>query len=279
MSIVKELTHGHFARGLRFFNRSRTRWSSSPRGEVYHVNECITPFCEGPVTIAHSAAKKGDRPLVCVPCGVRHTYVQDPMPELLEIMDELERNVFWRPSPKLSLEKRIYRIAEGALALKGLKYLGQTSSGSLPDRVRHLMEAILGRLEDRYNVDDTKARVPERIKTLNRTPSNKTRRSSKPIRIAKSMAKILTMCISSNNCSVIRVTTCQNVPLSNAWPKRSTSSKKTFSLGPTRPFVVRDGPRSRSARPSPLIPRANQESSCPISRNSSNKTCRRVWMK
>ena len=38
-----------------------------PEGEVYHINERVTPFCEGPVAIALTASKKADRPVACIP--------------------------------------------------------------------------------------------------------------------------------------------------------------------------------------------------------------------
>lgn len=137
-----------------------------PEGEVYHINERVTPFREGPATIVHTAARKGKRPIVCVPCGITYYYVEDPTPELNQLMDELERELFWRPRPDLTLDKRIYRIAEGALALKELEYLGQTCAGPLPDRIANLMESILSRMEDRYGSNAKQASVPERVKAL-----------------------------------------------------------------------------------------------------------------
>lgn len=137
-----------------------------PEGEVYHLNERITPFREGAAAMALSAAKKADRPVVCVPCAVRYSYLEDPTPGLCRVMDRLERDLFWRPRPDLTLAERIHRVAEGALALKELEYLGRTSSGPLPERVRRLSETILARLEDRDSLDAGDTTVPERVKRL-----------------------------------------------------------------------------------------------------------------
>lgn len=137
-----------------------------PEGEVYHINERVTPFREGPATIALSAAKRADRPVVCVPCGIRYHYLEDPTPGLHRLMDELEQAMFWRPTPDRPLADRIYRLAEAALALKELEYLGCTSSGTIPDRIAALSDVILNRIEERLGVECRDATIPERVKTL-----------------------------------------------------------------------------------------------------------------
>jgi 1-acyl-sn-glycerol-3-phosphate acyltransferase len=137
-----------------------------PEGEVYHRGERITPFREGPATLALLAARKDKRPIVCIPCAIRYQYLSDPMPDLLSLMDKLERAIFWRPCPELPLPQRIYRFAEGALALKEIEFYGRTSSGPLPQRLAELVEFILQRLETRYKLTASAATVPERIKNL-----------------------------------------------------------------------------------------------------------------
>ena len=137
-----------------------------PEGEVYHINERVTPFREGPATIAILAAKRAKRPIVCIPCGIRYYYVEDPTSELHSVMERLEQEMFWRPSPQLPLERRIYRLAEGLLALKELEYLDCTCSGALPDRVALLSDSILTQIEERHRIDSPSATIPERVKSL-----------------------------------------------------------------------------------------------------------------
>ena len=139
-----------------------------PEGEVYHVNERITPFREGPAAIALLAARKASRPVVCVPCAMRYHYVEDPEPALLKVMDELERAILWRPRPDLPLPERIYRFAEGMLALKEIEFLGHTRSGSVPDRIGGLIEFLVGRIEARHGLDPGGDTIPERVKALRR---------------------------------------------------------------------------------------------------------------
>lgn len=137
-----------------------------PEGEVYHLNERVTPFREGPATIALSAARRSERPLVCIPCGLRYFYVEDPTAELLELMNWLEESLFWRPRPDLPLPERIYRVGEGILALKELEYLGHTKKGSIPERVKSLSDDILRPLESKYSLGSKEGPTPERVKAV-----------------------------------------------------------------------------------------------------------------
>jgi len=137
-----------------------------PEGEVYHVNERITPFREGPAAMAILAARKGDRPVVCIPAAIRYYYLDDPAQELLRLMDDLERAILWRPRPDLTLPERIYHFAEGALALKEIEFLGRPSPGPVRQRVADLIHFILDHLEARHRLEGSRATVPERVKTL-----------------------------------------------------------------------------------------------------------------
>jgi len=139
-----------------------------PEGEVYHINSRITPFREGPAAIALLAARKGSRPIVCVPCAMRFIYTEDPTPKLEELMGRLEEELFWRPRPDLTLRQRVYHLAEGVLALKEVEFLGETCKGRVPERIANLIEFIMGRIEARYELDLSGATVPERVKALRR---------------------------------------------------------------------------------------------------------------
>ena len=137
-----------------------------PEGEVYHINERVTPFREGPAAMALSASKKADRPIVCVPCGIRYKYIEDPTPELLLLMDKLENHIDWRSRSDEPLPQRIYRLAQAVLALKEIEYLGHTQNMELSERVTALSVAILKQWEESYQVDPKQHTIPERVKAL-----------------------------------------------------------------------------------------------------------------
>jgi 1-acyl-sn-glycerol-3-phosphate acyltransferase len=137
-----------------------------PEGEVYHVNDRITPFREGNAAIALAAAKRAQRPVVCVPAAIKYQYVEDPTPELQQLMTRLEERILWRPRPDLSLRERVERFAEGLQRLRELEHFGQAQTGSLAERNAALTDVLLERVESRYGRLDRNISVPERVKTL-----------------------------------------------------------------------------------------------------------------
>jgi 1-acyl-sn-glycerol-3-phosphate acyltransferase len=139
-----------------------------PEGDIYHNNDRVTPFRDGAAAIAMSAAKKAERPIVCVPCALKCFYIDDPTPQLQELMTRLEEAIHWRPRPELPLHDRIYRLAEGMLVLKEMEYLGQPQVGSVKDRTQKLIESLLSRLEARHKVPNRGGIVPERVKEVRR---------------------------------------------------------------------------------------------------------------
>ena len=135
-----------------------------PEGEVYHCNERVTPFREGPAAMAVMAARKADRDVVIVPCGLRYYYVEDPLPELLKLMDDVEAALFWRPTRERPIAERLYRVADGMLGLKELEFLGAARQGPVPERIGFLADGVLKRVEAKYGILSEGKTIPERIK-------------------------------------------------------------------------------------------------------------------
>jgi 1-acyl-sn-glycerol-3-phosphate acyltransferase len=134
-------------------------------GDVYHTTDRVTPFREGAAAIAISAAKKADRPIYIIPCGIKFWYLDDPTEEMLAMVGELENRLYLRPDASRSLRDRIHRVAEAALALKELDYLGHTREGLLRERVEFLLKSLLARLETQQQLKP-KGGLPERAKAV-----------------------------------------------------------------------------------------------------------------
>ena len=139
-----------------------------PEGEIYHCNDRVTPFREGAAAIAVTAARKSDRPIVCIPCAIKYRYLEDPTDSLLETMGQLEESIFWRRQLQDPLEKRIYRFAEVLLAVKELEYFQETRTGRLPDRIKAFGDYLLEQVENRHGIDSKSHSIPERVKTARR---------------------------------------------------------------------------------------------------------------
>lgn len=137
-----------------------------PEGDIYHVSDRVTPFREGAAAIALAAAKRAERPLAVVPCGIKFWYIDDPTRELEALMLRLEETLYLRPQRQLPLWERIYRFAEALMALKELDYLGHTQAGALKDRIALLSNAVLAKLENERGLSAGEQTIPERVKTL-----------------------------------------------------------------------------------------------------------------
>lgn len=159
---------GAFKRSVEILRSHPCPLAIFPEGDIYHTNDRVMPFREGAAAIALSAAKRADRPIVAIPAALRSSYIDDPMPGLLELMSRLEQAVHWRPRPDMPLTDRIYRFAEGLLALKELEYLGQPQSGMVPQRTRSLANRILEEKEQRFGLKPQSDAIPERVKELRR---------------------------------------------------------------------------------------------------------------
>ena len=141
-----------------------------PEGDVYHLNDKVTPLREGAATIAYTAARKRKRnnknPLLIVPCAIKYYYLDDPTPELVELMARLEKQIYWRPQVDKPLIDRIYRYSEAMIALKEFEYLQVLGDGSLSQRIDHLSKYILKQMEQRRISKVSESTIPERVKHL-----------------------------------------------------------------------------------------------------------------
>ena len=137
-----------------------------PEGDIYHITDRVTPFREGAAAVAIAAARKSDRPISIVPCGIKFWYEEDPTEALHALMSQLDTRLFLRPKPNTPLRDRIYRFAEALLSLKEIEYLGTTQAGVLSDRIRNLAHSILVDMERRHALEHVSAQIPERVKNL-----------------------------------------------------------------------------------------------------------------
>jgi 1-acyl-sn-glycerol-3-phosphate acyltransferase len=143
-----------------------------PEGEIYHLNERLTPLREGVAFIAASAqrelAKSGSKASVwLLPVAIRYHFIDSVMPALTHAMTQLEQRVLLTPKPDAPLHERIIRFGEVALTIKEKDYFGREGSGDLPTRLSNLSRHVLSRREQTHlgktNDDDL---IPVRVKLL-----------------------------------------------------------------------------------------------------------------
>jgi 1-acyl-sn-glycerol-3-phosphate acyltransferase len=160
-----------FRKAVETLSRSSSPLVVFPEGEVYHLNDWVTPFREGVSMIAAAAVRQSGRPVACVPCALKYFYTHNPAADLLPVIQQIERKLEVKPDKGATLAWRVERLQEKTLACRERQYgLGSdragTPDGNLEDRRDRLIESILLRLETKYAAARDHLAVPERVKQL-----------------------------------------------------------------------------------------------------------------
>ena len=140
-----------------------------PEGEIYHLNEKLTPLNEGAATIMLKTVKrlekeKKNRGCYIVPTAMRYTYVGDISQTFSESMDKLEKHLQWKPQRHLDIVERIYQFGEALLSVKEKEVLKTVLDGSLPERLNECREIIIAEIELKYFSNVGEGTHPERIR-------------------------------------------------------------------------------------------------------------------
>jgi 1-acyl-sn-glycerol-3-phosphate acyltransferase len=162
-----------FQAGLDVLVRARNPLVVFPEGEIYFLGDRLTPLREGAAALALAAIRKMDaaRTVWVVPAAIKYRFLDghDPIPELTRLMETLEARFTWWDPGNRPLVERLYRYAEGMLALKELEYLDAPQPGPLKERITRLKFSILDEMEDRRLGRRSDEPVPFRVKELRRT--------------------------------------------------------------------------------------------------------------
>lgn len=142
-----------------------------PEGEIYHLNEMLTPLNEGAATIALRTARRpgdgsGGRRVMVVPTGIRYRYEEDVRPAFGPALDRLEAYLHWPPRRHEGVVERLYRFGEAILGLREMQWLGHTLGGPLPERVGEFRERLIRGVEDALGKPAGTAAHPERVRRL-----------------------------------------------------------------------------------------------------------------
>jgi 1-acyl-sn-glycerol-3-phosphate acyltransferase len=148
-----------------------------PEGEVYRLNERLTPLLEGVAFIALSAQREltetaPDAHIWVVPTAIRYSYLEDIRPQLEAALDRLEMRLLWKSRPGAPLPERILRFGEVLLTIKEKEKLGRSceADGDLPARIRQFISLLLEQLETAHLGRSPAAEtIPLRVKAVRRS--------------------------------------------------------------------------------------------------------------
>jgi 1-acyl-sn-glycerol-3-phosphate acyltransferase len=139
-----------------------------PEGDVYHTNDRVTPFRDGAAAMALMAARKTERKVVVIPTAIKRWYLEDPTPSMMRTLELLEQRLLWRPRSDAPMLERIFKIADGILALKEIERFSAARQGPLPERISFLADAIIDSAESRLGIPPGQGMLPERVKEVRR---------------------------------------------------------------------------------------------------------------
>lgn len=147
-----------------------------PEGEIYRLNDRLTPLLDGVAFMALSAQRDlaktaAGRRVWIVPAAIRYRYVDDIRPRLEAVVERLEGRFALSPRHGASLNERILRYGEMLLTIKEKEKLGHSceAEGDLPTRIARLVEKLLSRQERAYLKQSPSGEtVALRVKALRR---------------------------------------------------------------------------------------------------------------
>jgi Acyltransferase len=148
-----------------------------PEGEIYYLNDRLTPLLEGVAFMALMAQRELEKskPAARVwlaPAAIRFRYVEDVSRPMETLLARMEQRFLLKPPAGAALHERVLRLGEMLLTLKEKEKLGQSreGEGDLAARLRFFIETLLQRLERDWLAKSPAAEtVPLRIKAVRRS--------------------------------------------------------------------------------------------------------------
>jgi 1-acyl-sn-glycerol-3-phosphate acyltransferase len=142
-----------------------------PEGFVTRNNDRLFNLMDGVAFLARSAAKqRAVSPrrgkVVVHPVFVRYFFEGDLAATIAPVLHKIEARLSWRPQIHLPLRDRIVKTGHALLALKEIEYLGTSQSGSVTERLPHLLEHLLAPLEQEWTAGRREPDPMTRIKRL-----------------------------------------------------------------------------------------------------------------
>ena len=142
-----------------------------PEGVISRTNDHVNHLMDGTVFIARNAAKQraadgGSGKVVIHPTAIRYFFEGDLEKALTRALEKIEHRLSWRPQSHLDLTARIVKVGEALLTLKEIEYLGMPKEGNLPERLKTLIDLLLGPLEIEWLKGKREDNVVTRVKNL-----------------------------------------------------------------------------------------------------------------
>lgn len=156
---------------MRILQEARYPLVIFPEGEIYHLNERLTPLNEGAATLALKAAQRihkenKDKAAWIIPAAIKYNYIEDISGGFSDRMTALEQSIKWAPQTDLDIVERIYKFGEALLSLKEKEFFNHTLDGTLCERLQKFREILIAGEEELYFSKAEKGEHPQRTRKL-----------------------------------------------------------------------------------------------------------------
>jgi 1-acyl-sn-glycerol-3-phosphate acyltransferase len=142
-----------------------------PEGVITRHNDRLNALMEGTAMIARTAAKQRAAAdpagrVVIHPVALRYFFEGDLNATVEPMLDKIEKRFTWQSNREMPLVDRIGKIGGALLALKEIEYLGAPQAGDLDERIRRLIDHLLGPIENAWLKGRHEGSVVTRVKLL-----------------------------------------------------------------------------------------------------------------
>lgn len=142
-----------------------------PEGATSRTADCLQALLDGVAFIARAAAKRRAKrgvvgKVVIHPVALKYFFGGDIQKTADDVLTEIEHRLTWQPQRHLSVVERILKVGAGLLSLKEIEYFGQPQPGKFADRLKGLMDRLLGPIEEQWLGSVQSGPVVARVRTL-----------------------------------------------------------------------------------------------------------------
>jgi len=142
-----------------------------PEGSISRHNDELSPLMDGTSLIARTAAKRREKNnasagVVIHPIAIRYFFRGNLEATVTPVLEEIESHFSWYPQREKTILQRLRQIGQALLSLKEVEYLGAARVGEFEERVENLIQDVLTRLEEQWDVPGTEENVISRVKNL-----------------------------------------------------------------------------------------------------------------
>lgn len=148
---------------MRILTANQYALSVFPEGNVYLMNDRLSPFLDGAAFMGLKAQKElgSETPIYVVPVSIKATHLSCRRPVLRERLERMAKDLGTTVDPDAPLTSEIKRVGmaalERSLRQRGLMPQSEPTEGDVRVHLEHCAELMIGRLEEKMTLPSRSA--------------------------------------------------------------------------------------------------------------------------